>query len=1483
MDVYKPVYPGLYYFDTFAFTTLGTSGHRGPDSTKTYANAPWSADQFSIIDGQQQWTVPATGTYLVTAAGAYGATPGRVVSGEVDLNEGQVVSLLVGQQPNPLTANVADNVTVGGGGGTFVTVEGKPLIVASGGDGGTSSTQYNLLTTQTFASSSFATINSNGSTIAITDGSYTYIYRNYTLLATLSPGGNSVSLSSDGNKVALSTNEGHIILFSYLNDVWTQTQVATLYGSSSVSLSSDGNVLMAMGQNEVYTYVYSNYLWIPTHINDLYAGNAVSISLSGDGNTGFVSTYSFQVYAKLYSVNRTGTVWSLGTVFSRNFSPYVFPRCATNFDGTVACYMERYTGKIYIYTNSNGNWSEYLINTSQIFYNYGISLSSDGNILSFIKTSGYVNGGPLVIYRYLSGTWSLTYTIPQPNNDSNFGTFISMNSATNKIVITGYYNVYTYTQPIPQSGLFLPSGSGFGGSAAGYLTDGQVSDPYFAFLKPQAYIDGGFGSAYQYGHQGEGGFGGGQSPIGLLTLLTSISGSANVYPSISGSNMCMSSDNSVVLVKNLVYRYSNGNWSTPVTLQLYSLLTGSTISRINALSGNGNRAFVSQFSTVYVYNYSGGSWSSGTLLTSDLTSPSVSVTSDGNTAFVCGYDNTGLGHALIYKYNGSSWSSGSELPWSVQPERISASSMSSDGSTAVYASQSPKVDIFKYSGGVWSLSTSIPIFATCFGLTTDGNTIIAGTYNNTAYVFKYSGGSWSSTTIVNNNLTDFGKTVDISSDGTFYYIGSTSKLSIYKNGVLFSTINGRINEVKSSGSSVAAYSTGGLGQPVKIIFLNTSSLTTTCTATTSSDHGYPHDYKVLITNTSLFNGTWDIVTTSSNTFTFQAFGGPTETSGYVSGTTTGISGGGGYTGSPGDGVSGATCYGAGTITDLGATSNSAGYVTVSLVDPITLSYSDAIIDDKIYISPSGFAYWYDIVYSPELKLFVSCSSFYNGQGIVFSNDGKTWYRSDYNGPGPLCLGWSPDLGLFVVGTSPYYNNQISSNGINWTSVDSQHRFRSIQWVPFLHKFIGVEQYQNLLESSDGVQWDIIYSSPYVDYINNYSPRFISTSSSNVIACINSTVYISNDGVNWTLNLTTTGDVCTSVYGNGTFFVVTSLFYYYYSSDEGQTWSNGILPYTQSANYISSVFTDSLIVVTGDRETFTSRDYSTWTRYPNNTMNSQSGGYHASVYSGQYIVAVSDREISLSLDGSIWAPADQTFIGAVYDNVAYSPETNTVVAVASNGQVSTETGVYTKDGITWKQIPGLSFYPKVCRWNPLQGLFFLDNYAFDPVSESLLQTSYREWIESTTPPQLLQSYYQQGLNNNLPIGKAFSLGGIIVDTGATVSSGYRLSCSGDVFIKMGRNPSGTAYRSTDGTNWESYQLQGDVMNECNRVIYVSKYNAFFSLSGQEGRVYKSYDSVNWSLVYQSPGIYLSEMLWCSTMNKILLFSIANNLTELTFST
>lgn len=132
--MYKPSFPGTYYFNEFTFTTLGRTGALGPTTDQGYSEATWPSSSFSIQNGIQNWIVPESATYQITAGGAWAGNPGRVVRGLVFLSEGSVLNMLVGQQPTPLTANVQDNVTVGGGGGTFVVANGTPLIVASGGD-----------------------------------------------------------------------------------------------------------------------------------------------------------------------------------------------------------------------------------------------------------------------------------------------------------------------------------------------------------------------------------------------------------------------------------------------------------------------------------------------------------------------------------------------------------------------------------------------------------------------------------------------------------------------------------------------------------------------------------------------------------------------------------------------------------------------------------------------------------------------------------------------------------------------------------------------------------------------------------------------------------------------------------------------------------------------------------------------------------------------------------------------------------------------------------------------------------------------------------------------------------------------------------------------------------------------------------------------------------------------------------------------------
>jgi len=129
-----------YPFSSFTFTPCGATGVSGPTQANcrtSYSGATWaqSDSDFTVAAGIQSWVVPATGSYLITAAGASGGNAvanlgvGAVMSVQVSLTQGAVLQLLVGQ---PGSANVS----TGGGGGSFVVGPGNIALVVAGGGGG---------------------------------------------------------------------------------------------------------------------------------------------------------------------------------------------------------------------------------------------------------------------------------------------------------------------------------------------------------------------------------------------------------------------------------------------------------------------------------------------------------------------------------------------------------------------------------------------------------------------------------------------------------------------------------------------------------------------------------------------------------------------------------------------------------------------------------------------------------------------------------------------------------------------------------------------------------------------------------------------------------------------------------------------------------------------------------------------------------------------------------------------------------------------------------------------------------------------------------------------------------------------------------------------------------------------------------------------------------------------------------------------------
>lgn len=130
----------FYEFDDHTFTNCGQTGPTGPSVDQcrgAYQAAQWSADDelFDVVAGIQLWTVPEGGIYRIEARGARGGGnggSGAIIAGEFELEIGEVLQIMVGQQGTAAPAEVGN----GGGGGTFVITEGEnPLIIAGGGAG----------------------------------------------------------------------------------------------------------------------------------------------------------------------------------------------------------------------------------------------------------------------------------------------------------------------------------------------------------------------------------------------------------------------------------------------------------------------------------------------------------------------------------------------------------------------------------------------------------------------------------------------------------------------------------------------------------------------------------------------------------------------------------------------------------------------------------------------------------------------------------------------------------------------------------------------------------------------------------------------------------------------------------------------------------------------------------------------------------------------------------------------------------------------------------------------------------------------------------------------------------------------------------------------------------------------------------------------------------------------------------------------------
>lgn len=129
---------------SYTFTSCGAFGTEGPSQEQSnieYVGTNLEG-MVTVNNGIQQWIVPETGPYTITAAGASGGyTPsipggrGRAITIEVDLLQGDVLDILVGQEGGRGQISANGAYAGGGGGGTFIIKNGSPILVSGGGGG----------------------------------------------------------------------------------------------------------------------------------------------------------------------------------------------------------------------------------------------------------------------------------------------------------------------------------------------------------------------------------------------------------------------------------------------------------------------------------------------------------------------------------------------------------------------------------------------------------------------------------------------------------------------------------------------------------------------------------------------------------------------------------------------------------------------------------------------------------------------------------------------------------------------------------------------------------------------------------------------------------------------------------------------------------------------------------------------------------------------------------------------------------------------------------------------------------------------------------------------------------------------------------------------------------------------------------------------------------------------------------------------------
>jgi hypothetical protein len=202
-------------------------------------------------------------------------------------------------------------------------------------------------------------------------------------------------------------------------------------------------------------------------------------------------------------------------------------------------------------------------------------------------------------------------------------------------------------------------------------------------------------------------------------------------------------------------------------------------------------------------------------------------------------------------------------------------------------------------------------------------------------------------------------------------------------------------------------------------------------------------------------------------------------------------------------------------------SNDGTVVAMSLNDNLSIQQVEQAVQTLTTrdVGTNGSAAWNAICWSPELGIFVVGS--YIGIGIMTSSNGINWTTSSVasgESKGSIC--WSPQLRLFVA---VFWNGyaMTSTNGINWSqgTTFTTAGWYSVCWAAELGIFVavGLQGTNNrTMTSRDGLNWTRGTNIPQSDWISVvWSPElrlFVAVS----VGSTANYAMTSSNGINWTM-------------------------------------------------------------------------------------------------------------------------------------------------------------------------------------------------------------------------------------------------------------------------------------------------------------------------------------------------------------------------------